>query len=249
MNVWHQDDTFWEGAAQFIFSRSCCGQVPKDVDCALALLELPPGATVLDLPCGQGRHSLEFTRRGYRVTGADRTACYLAEARRKAEKESLEVEWIEADMRAFRRESTYAAVVNLFTSFGYFQDAADDVRVAEHFFASLKPGGRLLMDLMGKEVLARIFQEREWHQRDDGTLFLEERKVSQNWNWIDVRWIAVSGTERREYRFAHRLYSAGELVPLLTGVGFGPVTVFGSLKGAPYDDKAQRLVILAQKPE
>lgn len=248
MGVWHEDDAFWEEMGPFVFPQSRWEQAPADVERAVALLELPAGAAVLDVPCGPGRHALELARRGFRVTGVDRTRGYLDEARRRAASETLDVEWVEADMREFRRESAYAAVVNLLTSFGYFDDPADDVRVAEHFFASLQPGGRLLMDLMSKEVLSRIFRERDWREEEGGTLFLEERSVSRDWSWIDVRWIAIRGAQRREHRFGHRLFSATELVALLTGVGFRAITVCGGLGGEPYDHRAERLVVLARKP-
>jgi len=60
---------------------------------------------VLELACGPGRHALEFARRGYRVTGVDRTARYLETAREKAGEEGLDVEWVEADMRTLRRRA------------------------------------------------------------------------------------------------------------------------------------------------
>lgn len=249
MSNWHEDDAFWEEMGFVMFSPLRWEEASRDVEHAVRLLELPSGATVLDLPCGPGRHALEFARRGFRVTGVDRTAAYLAEARRRAEDSSLSVELIEADMREFRREAAYDVIVNLLTSFGYFEDPAEDRRVAENFFACLKPGGRLLMDLMGKEVLARIFQPRDWSEEDDGALVLQERKVRPGWEWIDVRWIVMRGTRRSERRFGHRLYSATELVALLNDVGFDPISVCGSFEGAPYDHQAKRLVVLAHKPE
>jgi hypothetical protein len=66
---------------------------------------------------------------------------------------------------------------------------------------------------------------------------------------LSVRWIALRGSDRKEYRFGHRLYSATELVALLTDVGFDPVVAYGSLEGAPYDHEAKRLVVLARKPD
>ncbi|MCK4657995.1 MAG: methyltransferase domain-containing protein [Phycisphaerae bacterium] len=249
MTVWHDNDTFWVDTASFMFSPSRWEQTPAEVDHMLELLKLSPGDAVLDLPCGPGRHSLELARRGFKVTGVDRTSQYLVWARQKADAEALGVEWVEADMRSFRRPGAYSAIVNLLTSFGYFEDQADDCRVAEHFFAGLQPGGQLLMEMMGKECLARIFRERDWHQADDGTLWLEERKLSPDWGWVDVHWISIRDSQRREHRFGHRLYAATELVALLREVGFDPVTVFGSLEGEPYDHNAKRLVLLARKPE
>ena len=104
------------------------------------------------------------------------------------------------------------------------------------------------MELMGKEVLSRVFRPRDWQQESDGTILLEERKVTADWGWIDVRWIVIRGPRKVEHRFGHRLYAAFELKELLAGVGFVECRVFGSLTGKPYDHEAERLVILAKKP-
>ncbi|HEY66101.1 MAG TPA: class I SAM-dependent methyltransferase [Caldilineae bacterium] len=249
MTKWHDDDTFWEQMRDRMFHHKRWEATSVEIDHVLALLNLPAAATILDMPCGPGRHALELARRGFRVTGVDRTVAYLDEARERAQEAGVNVEWIKADMRDFHLPGMFDAAINLFTSFGYFEDPAEDRQVAENFFTSLKPGGQLLMDMMGKEVLARIFRERDWHEEEDGTLFLEERQVTQNWSWIENRWIAIRGRQRVEFHLGHRLYSAAELTALLTSVGFTNVSAYGSLAGDPYDHTARRLVVLAHKPE
>src|SRR3989475_11807180 len=89
----------------------------------------PPGATVLDLCCGPGRHALEFARRGFQVTGVDRTARYLETARTAARGAGLTIELVQEDMRSFHRPATLALALNLFSSFGYFAAASEDLTV------------------------------------------------------------------------------------------------------------------------
>ncbi|MFQ5858089.1 MAG: class I SAM-dependent methyltransferase [Anaerolineae bacterium] len=187
--------------------------------------------------------------RGFRVTGVDRTTAYLERARRQAVEEGLNAEFVHEDMRSFRRPETFDGAINLFTSFGYFQDPAEDLQVVRNLHASLKPGGRLVMELMGKEVLARIFRERDWHQDEDGTLFLEERTISSGWDWIENRWITIDGSQRTEFTLGHRLYSGTELAALLRQAGFTSVTLYGGLAGGPYDHTAPRLAAVAQKSD
>ncbi|NIV31492.1 MAG: methyltransferase domain-containing protein, partial [Anaerolineae bacterium] len=110
------------------------------------------------------------------MTGVDRTAAYLQKARDAAGVEGLAVEWIEADAREFLRPAAFDLAINMYTSFGYFEDPAEDRRVAENLCTSLSPGGNLVMDLMGKERLARIFSPRSWDELPDGSLFLQERE-------------------------------------------------------------------------
>jgi hypothetical protein len=82
----------------------------------------------------------------------------------------------------------------------------------------------------------------------DGTIWLRETKVTQNWGWIESRWILVKGTSRQEFTVSHRIYSGTELSVLLHQCGFEPVRIFGSLEGTPYDQKAERLVAVVTKP-
>ena len=79
-------------------------------------------------------------------------------------------------------------------------------------------------------------------------LVLEERKVRQNWSWIESRWILISGGRRIDLDLSHRLYAASELSLLLRDRGFGEVAVYGDFDGSPYDEKANRLVVVARKP-
>lgn len=247
MTQWHEDDALWSDLAPAIFTQERMGQAGQEVEHILALSGLTPGSTVLDLACGLGRHSLEFAKHGCRVTGVDRTAAYLDRARVQAIEQNLDIEWVQADMREFRRDRTFDAVVNLLTSFGYFDDPADDRRVLENIVASLKPDGVLVIEMMVKEVLARIFRERDWHEEPDGAILLEHRRITRDWSRLEVRWIVLQGEERREHRFSLRLFSGAELQAMLREVGFAIIEAYGSLAGIPFDHQAQRLVLLARK--
>ncbi len=247
MSEWHDDDAFWLDIAPVVFTPERLNQAAADVEQLLALVKPPPGGSVLDLGCGVGRHSLELARRGYHVTGLDRTAEYLRRAGQAAAEQHAEIEWVQADMRKFRRDGAFDVVACLLTSFGYFENPTDDRRVLDNVFASLKPGGSLVIDLMGKEVLARIYRERDWQEHCDGVLLLEHRRVKDAWRRLEMRWIVLRGNQRREHRFSLRLYSADELQTLLHEVGFGRVDAYGSLAGTPYDHEAQRLALVARR--
>jgi SAM-dependent methyltransferase len=246
MTAWHEQDEFWESVP--MFTEHHLEIAAEEVECVVSLAGIEPGARVLDMPCGVGRHSLELARRGLRVTGVDRTGAYLQIARERAGAENLEVEWIEADMRDFVQHDAFDAAVNLYTSFGYFADPAQNRQVLANLYRSLKPGGTLVMEMMGKEILARIFQPRDWQQLPDGAFYLQERTVTQDWSWIDNRWILVHPDGRRqEFELGHRIYDAAGLKTLLRDADFTGVEVFGSLHGTPYDTEARRLVAVARK--
>lgn len=244
--AWYEDDNSWKGLYPILFSKERWRNASGEVEKVITLLNLTPGCRILDLCCGPGRHSLELAGRGFHVTGVDRTAFYLKKAKEKADSQGLNIEFIKDGMECFLRPEFYDTVLSLFTSFGYFEDPRDDQRVLLNIHSSLKKNGKLLMDLIGKEVLARIFQERDWHE-ENGTLILEERKVSNDWSWSENHLIILKGEIRKDFRFAHRIYSAVELSALLKECGFASVHVYGDLEGSPYDHKAQRLIIVAEK--
>jgi SAM-dependent methyltransferase len=243
---WHDDDRFWRVIAPVLFRADRWQSAPEEVAKVLRLLEARKGEAILDLACGPGRHALELARRGFRVTAVDRTADYLEEAERRAQAENLSVEFVQEDMRTFCRPGAFHRVINLFTSFGYFEDAADDERVLQNVYRSLKPRGTLAMHLMAKEVLARIFRKRTW-QEIDGHVVLEEGSVKDGWRWIETRWIVLTKGEVHEFALSHRLYSAAELAELLLRCGFAAASPYGNFDGDPYDETADRLVVVARK--
>jgi len=217
-----------------------------EIDRTTALLGVEPGAAILDMCCGPGRHSLELARRGYRVTGVDRTAAYLEQARQQAQEEGLTLELVENDMRHFYRPNSFDGAMLMYTSFGYFEDPTENLQVIANVYRSLKGRGALIMDMMGKEVLARVFRERDWDEVDDA-IILQQRKGSKNWSWLENRWIALEDQQRYEIEVSHWIYSATELSDMLKECGFSSVDVYGDLEGAPYDHTAKRLVAVARK--
>src|SRR5512137_1003214 len=100
---WFEQERFWKILLPYMFVPQRLARTPADVDGIVARLRLKPGARVLDMCCGPGRHAIELARRGFRVTGVDRTALYLQMARRDALKARVEVEFIKRDARRFVR--------------------------------------------------------------------------------------------------------------------------------------------------
>jgi SAM-dependent methyltransferase len=245
MKLWYEQDSYWTTFESILFNRKRIADTPAQVDHIIKLLQIEDGAKILDLCCGIGRHSLEFARRGFQVTGVDRTQSYLDKARQQAKTENLNIEFIKEDMRKFCRDDTFDVVINMFTSFGYFEDSEDDRQVVENIFRSLKSGGKFLIEIMGKELVARDFRERDWNEIN-GCIILEDRKLLNNWEKIENRWIILKEGQQVEHRFVLRLYSAVEISSLLKRCGFSDVKIYGSLQGINYDYKANRLVAVAR---
>ena len=243
---WHSQDAFWELFEPLLFNQQRQSLAKEQVNKIEKLLQIDESAQILDLCCGNGRHSIELSERGFDVTGVDRTERYIEAARLEAKKRNLNAMFVVGDMRDYRSPNRYDVILNLFGSFGYFEDSSDDHKVIENMYDSLRPGGQLLIETMGKEILARDFRARDWVEEGD-LLILSEKKVTQNWGRIETRWIAIRGTERIEHRVSIRSYSAIELSSLFDTCDFSEVQVYGSLDGTKYDQEAQRLVVVGCK--
>ncbi|MCX7047114.1 MAG: methyltransferase domain-containing protein [Candidatus Sumerlaeota bacterium] len=242
---WYDNDALWDTLKGFIFPPKLWAEVAQEIDSVIRLAALEPGATILDLCCGPGRHSLELARRGFRVTGVDITASYLEQARALAKQENLDVEFIQEDMRRFERRGAYDCVLNLFNSFGYFDDPEDDRRALLAMHRSLKSGGALVMDLFSREVAVRNHRRQDWYFENKDLFFMVRRALLRDQTWIENRWITMRDGARREYVFGHRLYGEDELATLLRECGFRDIQTYGDFTGAAFTEQSTRLILAA----
>jgi 2-polyprenyl-3-methyl-5-hydroxy-6-metoxy-1,4-benzoquinol methylase len=265
---WFKDEQFWERYAPIMFDRRHWAEVSEVAEgvTRLARLKLygeepggpqngaPPsvpaereGVRVLDLCCGFGRITAELARRGFIPTGVDITESYLRTAREDAAYEQLAIEYVNADARSFRRPGAFDLAVNLYISFGYFEDPRDDRLMLRNVFESLKPGGTLIMETLGKEIAVRDFTRGEWFRRA-GFLVLTEYEPVDSWGALKNRWILIDGEGKRiEKTFTQRLYGATELRALLLETGFSLVELYGNWNEGPYDEGAEKLIAAARK--
>ncbi len=243
---WFEDESFWKELYPFIFSDQRFAEAADQVSKILDLVGTG-GPAVLDLCCGPGRLSLPLAESGLSVTGVDRSPFLLDKARERTAARNIDIEWVQEDMRTFLRAGSFDLVLNMFTSFGYFDDKNDDMTVLANIYSSLKPAGTFLIDLMGKEILARIYQPTLSEVAPDGTRLFQRHEVFDNWTRVRSEWILVKGETARTFRFHHTLYSAQELTDRLAQVGFENIEVYGDLDANPYDRNAKRLILKARK--
>ena len=150
-------------------------------------------------------------------------------------------------MRDFVRPDTYKMAVCLWTSFGYFDKKDDDRRVLKNIFASLKPRGVCVIDVFGKERIAKIAQPTTSTRCPDGTLLIQLHEIFDDWTRIRNEWILLKGNHARRFKFHHTFYSGQELRDLLRQAGFAEVKLYGEFDGQPYGPDAPRLIAVARK--
>lgn len=243
---WYYDDDFWITYGPVMFDRERVKSASFEIDNLIMLADLKPGDSVLDSCCGQGRHSIVLSDRGFKVTGVDLTESYLEKARGSAAEKGLEIEFIREDILNFTRENTFEAATNLYNSLGYFEDPDDDLVYFKNIYLSLKKGGKFIIECTGKEVLSRDFRDCFWYEYDDFKIMVEY-SVNLNWTELETRWIFLKEGKETDTVFRHRIYSALELACLLSDAGFCQIEFFGDYDGIPYDQNAQRLIAIAEK--
>jgi SAM-dependent methyltransferase len=241
---WFENQDFWRDCQHIMFSEERIAGSGAEVDGIIAATNIQPPERVLDLCCGIGRHSAEFANRGFGVTGVDLSTHYLEQAKRRCP----EIELVHADMREFRREGAFALAVNLYTSLGYFEDPADDARVLGNLAACLRPGGQAVIEIKGKENLARVFEPIKTIELPDGTVLITRHELEGDWERCRATWTCIKDGETTTHSFVTRLYSAVEFRALLTSCGFESVRFLGSLDGEPLNHLSNRLVAIAKMP-
>jgi SAM-dependent methyltransferase len=216
-------------------------RTPVEVDQIEALLQLRPPRRILDLPCGQGRHAIELARRGYQVTGVDLSPYMLGVAKQRADAAGVQVRWLTGDMREPLRGERFDLVLNLFTSFGYFDDEADDQKVVAAAAATVAPGGRFLLEVINGERVMGNFQEREWFTIGQ-TAVMERRSLDKGARRMVVERTVSSKDGDDTSVHAVRLYRGSEVEAMLKAAGFGRIDLYGEWDGAPLTSDSLRVL-------
>lgn len=243
---WFESDTFWEDLQQKVYGPDQTTAAPGEARDAMRMLACSPPARILDLCCGNGRHAIALAASGYQVTAVDLSAAYLSLAKTAAVAASVEVEWVRDDIRSFRRPESFDGAMILWNAFGYFEDDAQDIVALEAAAASLRRGGRLLIQTHGRESTARKFVRKDWFELGD-MIVLDQRWIEADWSRMRTRYVVIGPDRRREHTMSCRLYSCADLERLLKAAGFAEVRFYGGLDGRPYDEKAVELVALAHR--
>jgi len=212
---------------------SAGGEAPvEEIDYLWRQLKLRPGSRLADICCGIGRHSIPLARRGVEVTGVDFCADYLERAETGAA--GLPAVFVRADMRdTGLGMGAFDAVINVWTSFGYFADEGENERAMAEWSRLLRPGGRLVMSLVNRDGLMNDFQPHRGSVRD-GWLLIENSEPEYLTGRINSRWLWVSPAgERLDKEMSIRLYAPHELVQMGARHGLEIVDAHGNLLGEP----------------
>jgi ubiquinone/menaquinone biosynthesis C-methylase UbiE len=219
----------------------------REVARLIEVLELPVGARVLDVPCGQGRHAHLLAESGFRVDGLDYSEALLKQARKRGEGPGLQ--YRQGDMRRLpgRWTGRFDAVVNLFTSFGFFDDPNDDARFVGEIARVLRPGGTLVWHGASRDGIMARFLTRDWWEPEQGTTVGQEKSFDPLSGILTTETTLRTRTRTMRRTARIRLYSATSLAGLLRREGLVVVGAYDEWTRRPLDRRSTEMLLVARK--
>lgn len=222
-------------------------ETEEEVEFVRQVLKLRKGSYILDLCCGQGRHSVRLAERGFSVVGLDYSEELLKLAEKQEPKANL---WfVKGDMRKIPFSmNTFDAVINLFTSFGFFSDD-ENLETLKSISSVLKPKGKFILDYWNPYVAVQLDGTRNWWWINDSLLSLAEVRYDFSLGRLyDVR--TIINIKERSIKNAVRslrFYTLPEIDELLKKAGMLITQVYGDIDEREYDGETRRLITVSEK--
>lgn len=231
-----------------VYSHRNVEEANQLVNFACQVLQLQEGQKVLDLGGGYGRNAFALAQKKLQVYCLDLSPVLIKIARDMAEKKKDPVHCIRADMRNIPAFDKFDAVVSLFTSFGYFQEENENLRVLKNVTQALKTNGLFLLDYLNvKHTLCNLVPRDD--NKKDGFQIIQERFFNQQSERFEKKIMIHEPTSRREYHESVRAYGVIEMGSLFAEAGLKCVATYGDYLGNNYSPDSPRLIMIGQKHE
>jgi SAM-dependent methyltransferase len=228
--------------------RPTSAQISRQVDFMQASLGVTKGTALLDVGCGLGQHALEFARRGCLVVALDLALPMITRAAEDAQQEGLRINFLHKDIRDIGFEGTFDAVVCVGTTFGFFDDEQNR-EVLGRLANALKPGGRLLLEVVNRDHVLDSQPNLQWFE-GDGCVVMEESDFNYYSSRITVKRTMMREDGRQtESEYSIRLYALHELGQMMQAAGFRVKEVSGgqATRGVFFGAQSNRIILLAER--
>ncbi|NVB79379.1 MAG: methyltransferase domain-containing protein [Kofleriaceae bacterium] len=213
-------------------------------------MNLAPGAQVLDLGCGYGRHAMELAARGFHVVGLDLSTPLLVRGGEESHRRGLTINFVRGDMRELDFENQFDAAYCLFSTFGYFDDETNK-KTLQNVAKALKPSGKLLVEILNRDYVIADLPTRVWWE-GDGCVVLEEVELNYFSSRIQVnRSVVFDDGRQLEQEISVRAYSLHEVGKLMHAAGFRVLEVSGGYqtRGRFFGNQSRHIIVLAERKE
>lgn len=244
MTEWFKD---WFDTQEYlqVYRHRNNDDAQKLVDLILNNIELPAFGNILDMACGSGRHSILFAEKGYPVTAVDLSTNLLNTAKHASEKAGVKINFIQSDLRTFSIRTKFSLVVNLFTSFGYFEDECENLNILVTAFDHLVKKGYFIIDYFNSGFITRNLVKESCEDFEDEKI-IQRRYIEGN--RVNKQIIIRKNDGERYFRESVRMYTKDELFNAIQNTGFTIVNCFGDSCGKPFDlESSPRIIIIARK--
>lgn len=240
--TWYED-WFDRDEYEIVYRERDEDEAEQVVDLIEASTDLTPDASILDVGCGRGRHARVLARRGYEVTGIDLSERSITEARTRAGAEGLDITFRVQDMRDPMGTAAYDAVVNLFTTFGYFKADADHVQALRHMARALRSDGWLVQDFLNAPHIIDTLEPED--VRVENGVTIEQRRTIDDGRINKTITLRKEG-ESRTFRESVRLFTLDDFKSMYQRIGVDLVDTYGSYDGDDYTSDSPRLIMIAR---
>lgn len=214
----------------------------------MSSLGVEPGAQVLDVGCGYGRHAMELAARGFHVVALDASLPLLLRGADEAQRRGLDINFVHGDMRELTFDAQFDGAYCLFSTFGYFDDETNK-KAAQHIARALKPGARLVVEVLNRDYLIADLPSRVWWE-GDGCVVLEEVEFNYfSSRIISNRSVVFDDGRQLEQEISIRAYSLHEFGKLLHAAGFRVVEISGSMitRGRFFGNHSRDIIVVAER--
>ena len=212
------------------------------IDKLIHFLQPEKNAVFLDLACGKGRHAVYLNKKGFRTIGIDLSPESIAYAS-KYENDTLQ--FYVQDMRKPFRINYFSHVLNLFTSFGYFEQERDDMAVMHTIYKTLQPNGTFVLDFMNAQRVRTCLIQHE-EKNIGGITFHIDKRIERNFIIKRIRFHANG--QDYDYQERVKALTLEDFKKYLSTANLKIVNLFGDYQLSPFDAvSSDRLIIVAKK--
>lgn len=206
--------------------------------------DISSGSKILDICCGSGRHSIELAKRGFDVTGFDLSDYLISQANKlknKLKERNLKLKFLINDMRNFNFKKSFNVAINIFSSFGYFENDSENFKVFKNVNSSLKKNGYFIFDFLNESYLRKNLIKKDFVIINSKKV-LQERRIENDFVFKDIK------IGSKIYNERIKLYPLTTIKTELEETGFSIHRVFGDYYGNKFEkNKSKRFIIIAQK--
>ncbi|MFC1553742.1 class I SAM-dependent methyltransferase [candidate division KSB1 bacterium] len=231
-----------------VYSHRNANESEVFINTLTGLIALKPGSSILDLCCGAGRYSILLAKKDFKVTGVDLSEVLIRSAKKKAADLKADVNFEVKDMRSIIYESEFDLIINMFTSFGYFESEAENEKVIRSVYRSLKTGSYFVLDYLNCAQIVTNLQPYDEYKHNN-ILIQQYRKINRNNNRVEKTIKLIENEKEKTFFESVRLYNPDDLKRMFKQNGFEIKYELGNYLGEEYCEESPRYILIGRKPD